>query len=735
MRPGHCSGSYSEPPRARAIALRSSSCPREVDATTFSIRNLAMGTPSGPGSRIPAPVEAPARNRCLIYFRPPRTRPEDRTDFARDCRAAESRDPADPSRLDALHAAVRLRPPQQAQEGLGLRPVERDHVPAAVRRPGLPVLDDAQDAVPGLLPHRHELCHLRRGPRVLEGPLEHGEAPVRDDGDLVRDLVQEAAVVAHDQEHARIRPQGGRHDLLALDVEVVRRLVEDEEVVVLGDELREGEARPFPAAQLADAAVDRVPPEPEAAEEPPRPGFRRLRTSHAADLLEEGAGEVELLRLLGEVPDGQVLAAEHGSRVRLLASDEDLEEGRLPGAVRADEADLVPLRELEVDVREEESPAVGLRDALEAHDARTRGARAEGEAEGARGGRRRLRRLAPHLLDPELAGEHLLVDLAGLELLDDRELPLEFRLVPVALGLPGPRDRVALHAVVGVIADVLEGAEAVDLDHLVRDRVEEELVVARQEDGRVDFLQERLDRLDRVDVHVVRRLVEQEDVLLLRVREGARGEDLGLLAAGEGAEPLVEELLADAQVIEDRIVDDHTLASGGAPGDVQGFVPGHARARVRGVPGVRAGHPRLEAGEVRLDPLRLRARGGEDVPHDGLRRNVRDLREVAVPEAGLEDEVPQVRRRLAREEPEQGALPRAVRADEGDLVPGLEEEVGVLEDERGAPGFPEVPARDDRLHVPGASPWSPMRLRPAHEWLAGSLRRSIRNATPSVRGT
>jgi len=29
----------------------------------------------------------------------------------------------------------------------------------------------------------------------------------------------------------------------------------------------------------------------------------------------------------------------------------------------------------------------------------------------------------------------------------------------------------------------------------------------------------------------------------------------------------------------------------------------------------------------------------------------------------------------------------------------VEEEVGVLEDERGAPGFPEVPARDDRLHV------------------------------------
>src|SRR5437879_10452073 len=109
---------------------------------------------------------------------------------------------------------------------------------------------------------------------------------------------------------------------------------------------------------------------------------------HAADLLEEGAGEVEFLRLLGEVADGQVLAPEHGTCVRLLASDQDLEEGRLPGAVRTDEAELVPLRELEVDVREQEAAAVGLRDALEAYGARTRGSLAEGEAEGARGGRR-----------------------------------------------------------------------------------------------------------------------------------------------------------------------------------------------------------------------------------------------------------------------------------------------------------------------------------------------------------
>src|SRR5207249_660681 len=103
--------------------------------------------------------------------------------------------------------------------------------------------------------------------------------------------------------------------------------------------------------------------------------------AHAANLLQEGAGEVEFLRLLGEVADGQVLAPEHGTCVRLLASDQNLKERRLAGAVRTDEAQLVPLRELEVDVGEQQAAAVRLRDALEADDSRTRGALAKGEAE------------------------------------------------------------------------------------------------------------------------------------------------------------------------------------------------------------------------------------------------------------------------------------------------------------------------------------------------------------------
>src|SRR5439155_6141960 len=162
----------------------------------------------------------------------------------------------------------------------------------------------------------------------------------------------EAPAVAHDEDDPRISLQGRADDLLALDVEVVRRLVEDEEVVLQRDELCKGEAGALPAAQVPDLAVDAVAPEPEAAEEAAGPPLRRGRLPDAHHLLEEGPGEVQLLRLLGEVPDVQAPAPVDGPRVRLLLADQDLQEGRLPRPVRPDESDLVPLPEFEVHVRE-----------------------------------------------------------------------------------------------------------------------------------------------------------------------------------------------------------------------------------------------------------------------------------------------------------------------------------------------------------------------------------------------
>src|SRR3989475_12497938 len=91
------------------------------------------------------------------------------------------------------------------------------------------------------------------------------------------------------------------------------------------DDLRERGGAPPPATQVPHAAVHGVAPEPEAAEEAAGPPLRRGRLPDAHHLLEEGAGEVELLRLLGEGPDVQAPAPMDRPRVRLLLADQELQ--------------------------------------------------------------------------------------------------------------------------------------------------------------------------------------------------------------------------------------------------------------------------------------------------------------------------------------------------------------------------------------------------------------------------
>jgi hypothetical protein len=51
-----------------------------------------------------------------------------------------------PSRFEAVHPPRRFRPTEQPEERLGLRPRERDRVPATIGGSRLPVLHDPEDA-------------------------------------------------------------------------------------------------------------------------------------------------------------------------------------------------------------------------------------------------------------------------------------------------------------------------------------------------------------------------------------------------------------------------------------------------------------------------------------------------------------------------------------------------------------------------------------------------------------
>src|SRR6185437_13752641 len=119
--------------------------------------------------------------------------------------------------------------------------------------------------------------------------------------------------------------------LARLEVEVVRRLVEHEEVRARGDDDREGEAAALAAGERDDRFLVRVPAgEEEAAEErlrlgPLEPGAGHRRLEHRPTL-------VELRLVLGEVRGNDAVAEPHLAAGRGAVAEQRLEERRLAGA-------------------------------------------------------------------------------------------------------------------------------------------------------------------------------------------------------------------------------------------------------------------------------------------------------------------------------------------------------------------------------------------------------------------
>jgi hypothetical protein len=164
---------------------------------------------------------------------------------------------------------------------------------------------------------------------------------------------------------------GGRDEQLfeALDpfeVEVVRRLVEDQQVGFEGERPGEGEALPPAAREGAGRTLDRL--EPEAAEGPRRPGValgiveRKPGERREDRCLDRRAGLER--RVLLDEGDARRLADRACPGIGLLDPGDDPEQRRLAGAVRTDEADPVAAADTERDPGEERSGAELLADRI-----------------------------------------------------------------------------------------------------------------------------------------------------------------------------------------------------------------------------------------------------------------------------------------------------------------------------------------------------------------------------------
>ena len=162
-----------------------------------------------------------------------------------------------------------------------------------------------------------------------------------------------------DEEHrAGERLQRFFERFATLDVEVIRRLVENEEVRAGGDEQRERQAPPFASRERAHRTGMRLPAgEEEAPEQRLRlrtwePGLRRRVIEHRAVCR-------QLLRVLGEVAGDDAVSEPGAALVEVAPAEDRFEQRRLPTAVRADERDLLPALEHERRVLEQPLVAGG----------------------------------------------------------------------------------------------------------------------------------------------------------------------------------------------------------------------------------------------------------------------------------------------------------------------------------------------------------------------------------------
>ena len=207
---------------------------------------------------------------------------------------------------------------------------------------------------------RLRLAHLRlrlglgRGGRLLVaaadvlGPaaVVAANRPVLERERPLGDGVDERAVVRDEQDRPGERLERGFERLARLEVEVVRRLVEHEEVRARGDDVREREPAPLAAGENGDRLLVLVPAgEEEAAEQ--RLRLRPRKVCRALRRLEHGVPLVELDLLLREVADGDAVAEPHAPAVRLALVEQRLDQRRLPRAVRPDERDVLAALERE----------------------------------------------------------------------------------------------------------------------------------------------------------------------------------------------------------------------------------------------------------------------------------------------------------------------------------------------------------------------------------------------------
>ena len=362
-----------------------------------------------------------------------------------------------------------------------------------------------------------------------------------------------------------------------------------------------------------------------------------------------------------EISDLQVRAELDGARIRLDLAEQELDQRALADAVVTDQAEAVAAHELEVEVADDRAFVKGLAEVRRfADDLAALLACVDLEVDAAHavaaGGT-----LSAEFFEASHAA--LIAGAAGFDALADPDFLLSPELVEAAVGqLFGLKLFLLAAFVFGKLAGIGAEDASVKLDDAARDVVEE-LTVVSDDDKRALGAEFRVDevfeRRDGDDVQMVRRLVEKQKIWLEGKGE-RQSRTLALAAAHAGDRALGIELelhqalvqLGQTTPVLALILDLVKL-----PAQDEAF---------------------LDIGCLRQDGLLL------DVQHA---------------QAVLHAQFAVVEMRVARKDGEQGALARAVAADQTDTFAGFDGEVRIVKKRKVAPSGVGV-HQGDKRHFP-----------------------------------
>ena len=375
------------------------------------------------------------------------------------------------------------------------------------------------------------------------------QRPVFQIQNACRCLVDKVPVVGDVEHGSRIGVQRVLQDLLRHDIQMVCRLVEDQEICLGKHQLGKRYPSAFTAAERPDLLENVV-----TCKEKGGEGIADLRVRKGRivvrDLLEKSLVHMQHMMLLIVVADLDIGAQPDLAVIRGEQLVDDLQDRGLAGSVIPDDGYVLALFDVHGEVLKEGEGAKVLGKVLDVENVVSAD---EFRLEGKVHIRPRLRGLfqnldlVQHFL-PALRTLDRFLPVKGFELVDDCLLVLDLTLLLEIGVVLGGADDLLFGGVVGIVSTENGGLSLVDFDDLIGDPVKEVAVMGDDDHSALIVEKIGFQPGDGGHIQVVCRLVQDDKIRLLE-KQLAESYPC-FLTAGEGGDRLAKVLLRKAETLQ-----------------------------------------------------------------------------------------------------------------------------------------------------------------------------------------